>query len=87
MRTTHKHSHARLRLFSLPACAHVCARLPRTCRAVGIKLTLDDFQRISDRVPLIADLKPSGKYVMEDVHKVRRRQGPRCLGAPGVGCT
>ena len=38
---------------------------------MGIKLTLDDFQRISDRVPFIADLKPSGKYVMEDVHKVR----------------
>jgi len=39
-------------------------------RSVGIKLTLDDFQRVSDRVPFIADLKPSGKYVMEDVHKV-----------------
>lgn len=39
-------------------------------RAAGIKLTLDDFQRISDRVPFIADLKPSGRYVMEDVHKV-----------------
>jgi dihydroxy-acid dehydratase len=39
------------------------------CRAAGVKVTLDDFQRISDRVPFIADLKPSGKYVMEDVHK------------------
>lgn len=39
-------------------------------RSVGVKLSLDDFQRISDRVPFIADLKPSGKYVMEDVHKV-----------------
>ena len=39
-------------------------------RAAGVKLTLDDFQRISDRVPFIADLKPSGRYVMEDVHKV-----------------
>jgi len=36
----------------------------------GIDLTLDDFQRVSDRIPFIADLKPSGKYVMEDVHKV-----------------
>lgn len=35
-----------------------------------MKVTLDDFQRISDRTPFIADLKPSGKYVMEDVHKV-----------------
>ncbi|KAJ9526536.1 acetohydroxyacid dehydratase [Haematococcus lacustris] len=39
-------------------------------RAVGVDLGLDDFQRVSDRVPLIADLKPSGRYVMEDVHKV-----------------
>lgn len=38
--------------------------------ACGIELTLDDFQRISDKVPFIADLKPSGKYVMEDLHKV-----------------
>ena len=41
-------------------------------KACGIELTLDDFQRISDKVPFIADLKPSGKYVMEDLHKVRR---------------
>jgi dihydroxy-acid dehydratase len=39
-------------------------------RAVGITLTLDDFQKVSDRVPYIADLKPSGRYVMEDLHKV-----------------
>lgn len=37
-------------------------------RAVNVPLTLDDFQAVSDRVPLIADLKPSGKYVMEDLH-------------------
>ncbi len=39
-------------------------------RAVGVHLTLDDFQAVSDRVPFIADLKPSGKYVMEDLHNV-----------------
>ena len=38
--------------------------------SVGIKLTVDDFQSVSDRVPFIADLKPSGKYVMEHVHKI-----------------
>ena len=37
-------------------------------RSVDVELTIDDFQRVSDRVPFIADLKPSGKYVMEDVH-------------------
>jgi dihydroxy-acid dehydratase len=37
-------------------------------RAVGVPLSIDDFQRVSDRVPLLADLKPSGKYVMEELH-------------------
>ncbi|KAG2436942.1 hypothetical protein HXX76_006460 [Chlamydomonas incerta] len=39
-------------------------------RSCGVPLTLDDFQRVSDRVPFICDLKPSGRYVMEDIHKV-----------------
>lgn len=39
-------------------------------RAVDIDLGIDDFQSVSDRVPLIADLKPSGKYVMEDLHGI-----------------
>lgn len=39
-------------------------------RSVGLQLTLDDFQKVSDKVPFLADLKPSGKYVMEDVHKI-----------------
>lgn len=39
-------------------------------KSVGLRLTQDDFQRISDNTPLIADLKPSGKYLMEDLHKI-----------------
>jgi dihydroxy-acid dehydratase len=39
-------------------------------RAVEIPLTIDDFQTVSDRVPYLADLKPSGKYVMGDLHLV-----------------
>ncbi|MDO8598369.1 MAG: dihydroxy-acid dehydratase, partial [Sulfuricaulis sp.] len=39
-------------------------------RAVGVALTIDDFQKVSDRVPFLADLKPSGKYVMEDLHNI-----------------
>jgi dihydroxy-acid dehydratase len=39
-------------------------------KAVGVKLTLEDFQRISDRTPYLADLKPSGQYVMEDLHYI-----------------
>ena len=39
-------------------------------RAVDVALDIDDFQRVSDRVPFLADLKPSGRYVMEDLHLV-----------------
>jgi dihydroxy-acid dehydratase len=39
-------------------------------KAVGVSVTQEDFQRISDNTPLIADLKPSGKYLMEDLHKI-----------------
>ena len=39
-------------------------------RAAKIDFTLDDFQRISDKTPFIADLKPSGKYLMEDLHEI-----------------
>ena len=45
-------------------------------RAVEVPLVLDDFQAVSDRVPFLADLKPSGRYVMEDLH--------RAGGTPGV---
>jgi dihydroxy-acid dehydratase len=36
----------------------------------GIELTQDDFQKISDKTPLLADMKPSGKYLMEDLHNI-----------------
>jgi dihydroxy-acid dehydratase len=45
-------------------------------RSVNVDLTIDDFQKVSDRVPLLADFKPSGPYVMEDLHKIG--------GIPGV---
>jgi len=45
-------------------------------RSVNVDLDLDDFQRVSNRVPFLADLKPSGKYVMEDVQEIG--------GTPGV---
>jgi dihydroxy-acid dehydratase len=45
-------------------------------RAAGISLTIDDFQAVSNRVPLLADFKPSGQYVMEDLQAVG--------GIPGV---
>jgi dihydroxy-acid dehydratase len=39
-------------------------------RSVGVELTIDDFEKVSERVPYLADLKPSGKYVMADLHRV-----------------
>ncbi len=45
-------------------------------RSVDVPLTIDDFQAISNRTPLLADFKPSGPYVMEDLHEVG--------GLPGV---
>jgi dihydroxy-acid dehydratase len=39
-------------------------------RAVDVPLTIDDFQKVSNRVPYLADLKPSGKFVQEDLHNV-----------------
>ncbi|MGX5688152.1 dihydroxy-acid dehydratase [Arcticibacter tournemirensis] len=39
-------------------------------KSVDVKLTQDDFQAISNRIPVLADMKPSGKYMMEDLHNV-----------------
>src|SRR5580658_5038163 len=38
-------------------------------RSVGVKLTQDDFQEISNKTPVLADFKPSGKYLMQDLHQ------------------
>ncbi len=51
---------------STNAVLHLIAR----ARSVDVALTIDDFQAVSDRVPFLADLKPSGQYVMEDLHDV-----------------
>ncbi|MBL4884250.1 MAG: dihydroxy-acid dehydratase [Planctomycetaceae bacterium] len=39
-------------------------------RSVDVPLTIDDFQTVSERVPFLADLKPSGKFVQEDLHSI-----------------
>ncbi len=39
-------------------------------KSIGVPLTQDDFQEISNRIPVLADMKPSGKYMMEDLHNV-----------------
>ncbi|MCC6583307.1 MAG: dihydroxy-acid dehydratase [Chitinophagales bacterium] len=39
-------------------------------KTIGVKLTLDDFVRLGNNTPMLADFRPSGKYVMEDLHKI-----------------
>lgn len=39
-------------------------------KSVGLRVTQDDFQAVSDRIPVLADMKPSGKYMMEDLHNI-----------------
>jgi dihydroxy-acid dehydratase len=40
------------------------------CKTANINFTIDDFQKISDETPFLANLKPSGKYLMEDLHNI-----------------
>mmetsp|Transcript_1720 Transcript_1720/g.2372 ORF Transcript_1720/g.2372 Transcript_1720/m.2372 type:complete len:646 (-) Transcript_1720:153-2090(-) len=54
---------------STNAVLHLIA-MSRSCQDPDVAISLDDFQRISDKVPFLADLKPSGKFVMEDVQNI-----------------
>jgi len=60
---------------STNAVLHLIA-MSRSTKKPDTYITLDDFQRISDRTPFLADLKPSGKYVMEDIQNIG--------GTPGI---
>jgi len=60
---------------STNAVLHLIA-MSRSTKKPETYITLDDFQRISDRTPFLADLKPSGKYVMEDIQNIG--------GTPGI---
>ena len=62
---------AMVTVMALGGSTNAVLHLIAIARSVGLELTLDDFQKVSDAVPFLADLKPSGKYVMEDIHKVR----------------
>ena len=57
-------------IMALGGSTNAVLHLIAMARAVNVALTIDDFQKVSDRIPFIADLKPSGKYVMEDVHNI-----------------
>jgi dihydroxy-acid dehydratase len=57
-------------IMALGGSTNAVLHLIAMARAVDVPLTIDDFQAVSDRVPFLADLKPSGQYVMEDLHTV-----------------
>ncbi|MGB5177468.1 MAG: dihydroxy-acid dehydratase [Gammaproteobacteria bacterium] len=57
-------------IMALGGSTNAVLHLIAMARAVDVPLTIDDFQTVSDRVPFLADLKPSGQYVMEDLHNV-----------------
>ena len=57
-------------LMALGGSTNAVLHLIAMARSVEINLTIDDIQAVSDRIPFIADLKPSGKYVMEDLQDI-----------------
>ena len=61
---------AMVMVIALGGSTNAVLHLIAMARAVDVALTIDDFQAVSDRVPFLADLKPSGRYVMEDLHNV-----------------
>ncbi|MFC1491770.1 dihydroxy-acid dehydratase [Nitrospinota bacterium] len=63
-------------IMALGGSTNAVLHLIAIAKTVEVELGIDDFQRISDRTPYLADLKPSGQYVMEDLHGVG--------GVPGV---
>ncbi|MCL4151622.1 UNVERIFIED_CONTAM: hypothetical protein GTU68_010570, partial [Idotea baltica] len=63
-------------IMALGGSTNAVLHLLAMAKSVDVDLTIDDFQRISDKTPFIADLKPSGEYLIEDLHHVG--------GVPGV---
>ena len=57
-------------IMALGGSTNAVLHLLAMARAVEVPLSIDDFQAVSERIPFLADLKPSGKYVMEDLHNV-----------------
>ncbi|MEM7315336.1 MAG: dihydroxy-acid dehydratase, partial [Planctomycetota bacterium] len=57
-------------IMALGGSTNAVLHLLAMARAVEVDLSIDDFQSVSDRTPFLADLKPSGKYVQEDLHRV-----------------
>jgi dihydroxy-acid dehydratase len=61
---------AMVTVMALGGSTNAVLHLIAMARSVGVSLTIDDFQSVSDRIPYLADLKPSGKFVQEDLHSI-----------------
>ncbi|TWU57538.1 dihydroxy-acid dehydratase [Rubripirellula reticaptiva] len=61
---------AMVTVMALGGSTNAVLHLIAMARSVDVPLTLDDFQSVSDRIPFLADLKPSGKFVQEDLHSI-----------------
>jgi dihydroxy-acid dehydratase len=61
---------AMVMVVALGGSTNAVLHLVAMARSVGVALTIDDFQKVSDRVPMLADFKPSAPFVMEDLHEV-----------------
>ncbi|WP_440615854.1 dihydroxy-acid dehydratase [Cysteiniphilum sp. 6C5] len=68
--TKHAFENAMVVITAMGGSTNAVLHLIAIAHSVDVKLTLADFQRISDKVPLLADFKPSGKYVMADLHAI-----------------
>eukprot|EP00835_Amoeboradix_gromovi_P003939 NODE_281_length_11904_cov_0.253452.p2 type:complete len:586 gc:universal NODE_281_length_11904_cov_0.253452:4422-2665(-) len=68
--TKHSFENALVLVMVLGGSTNAVLHLIAMARSANIDLTLDDVQAVSDRIPMLADMKPSGKYVMEDLHNV-----------------
>ncbi|MEO1261306.1 MAG: dihydroxy-acid dehydratase [Bacteroidota bacterium] len=68
--TRHAFENAITTLITLGGSTNAVLHLIAMAKSVGIKLSQDDFQIIGNKTPFIADLKPSGKYLMEDLHNI-----------------
>ncbi len=61
---------AMVTVMALGGSTNAVLHLIAMARAVDVQLTIEDFQSVSDRIPYLADLKPSGKFVQEDLHSI-----------------
>ncbi len=57
-------------LIALGGSTNACLHIPAMAHAAGIDITIDDFARIGKKTPVLADLKPSGKYAMADLVRI-----------------